>query len=502
MFHKEGVIIGTSPEPHHCGGRHAARPGHSRRTMSLVTSRMPYAVSARAASNRTSRARASSVVGVSTRLRTSRRSRPAVPTSAVATDKPASDRPSLTKIIEKPPALLSRGERTAAVPYYDGAVDRPVLINDAAREAIASSAAKDFIALPTREDPALVRLRDVLEKGWRVMEPTGSGHAGLWPELFEAGADLIKSQFPQFGDDDAMEVLTGTGWLDPSLESDAIDWVMRRPEGHVVSSKIHFATRLHRDPDSWTNPKTPQRPKDGWTDLAMPDRDRYQYRFVNIWIARSAIDPTGQVWQSPLVVCLPRDGGEREWKFEKRKISMDDTEAEKEYNVRGITLNPKTWIPGTNRLLRPLWQGGAGDAKASGKSTSGDGFGGGEEELTAEEIAKFEFPELTSEDAHSFVTGPAMVFDSFDLWHGAARWEEDKAFTDELRRIDVKGRQPFHRARCSIEMRFRVRIDMKADGAAKQWGPFASAVASGKFRDDGLRDSEAKYDLAKGVVAK
>ena len=502
MFHQEGVIIGTSPEPHHCGGRHAARPGHSRRTMSLVTSRMPYAVSARAASNRTSRARASSVVGVSTRLRTSRRSRPAVPTSAVATDKPASDRPSLTKIIEKPPALLSRGERTAAVPYYDGAVDRPVLINDAAREAIASSAAKDFIALPTREDPALVRLRDVLEKGWRVMEPTGSGHAGLWPELFDAGADLIKSQFPQFGDDDAVEVLPGTGWLDPSLESDAIDWVMRRPEGHVVSSKIHFATRLHRDPDSWTNPKTPQRPKDGWTDLAMPDRDRYQYRFVNIWVARSAIDPTGQVWQSPLVVCLPRDGGEREWKFEKRKISMDDTEAEKEYNVRGITLNPKTWIPGTNRLLRPLWQGGAGDAKASGKSTSGDGFGGGEEELTAEEIAKFEFPELTSEDAHSFVTGPAMVFDSFDLWHGAARWEEDKAFTDELRRIDVKGRQPFHRARCSIEMRFRVKIDMKADGAAKRWGPFASAVASGKFRDDGLRDSEAKYDLAKGVVAK
>ena len=116
-------------------------------------------------------------------------------------------------------------------------------------------------------------------------------------------------------------------------------------------------------------------------------------------------------------------------------------------------------------------------------STSGDGFGGGEEELTAEEIAKFEFPELTSEDAHSFVTGPAMVFDSFDLWHGAARWEEDKAFTDELRRIDVKGRQPFHRARCSIEMRFRVKIDMKADGAAKRWGPFASAVASGKFRE-------------------
>ena len=54
-------------------------------------------------------------------------------------------------------------------------------------------------------------------------------------------------------------VLPGTGWLAPELRDNAIDWVMRRPEGHVVSSKIHFATRLHRDPDSWTNPRTPQR---------------------------------------------------------------------------------------------------------------------------------------------------------------------------------------------------------------------------------------------------
>ena len=42
-----------------------------------------------------------------------------------------------------------------------------------------------------------------------------------------------------------------TGWLEPGREGDAIDWVVRRPEKHVVSSKIHFATRLHRDPDSW-----------------------------------------------------------------------------------------------------------------------------------------------------------------------------------------------------------------------------------------------------------
>jgi hypothetical protein len=51
----------------------------------------------------------------------------------VATDKPANEKPrDLTKVIEKPPALLTCGERVATVPYYDGGVDRKVLINDAA----------------------------------------------------------------------------------------------------------------------------------------------------------------------------------------------------------------------------------------------------------------------------------------------------------------------------------------------------------------------------------
>jgi len=100
--------------------------------------------------------------------------------------------------------------------------------------------------------------------------------------------------------------------------------------------------------------------------------------------------------------------------------------------------------------------------------------------------------------------------------------------------VDTKGRQPFHRARCSIEMRFRVRVDMHAARAAEtglgpgpgaetgsgaeagvegdiasaseagsrvDWGPFSAAVASGKFRTDGLRDSEAKYDLREGRMA-
>lgn len=58
-------------------------------------------------------------------------------------------------------------------------------------------------------------------------------------------------------------------------------------------------------------------------------------------------------------------------------------------------------------------------------------------------------------------------------------------------------------------MRFRVKIDThaaavareSAGGAGVTWGPFSAAVASGKFRGDGLRDSEAEYDLDAGRVA-
>jgi len=276
-----------------------------------------------------------------------------------------------------------------------------------------------------------------------------------------------------------------------------------------VSSKIHFATRLHRDPDSWTNPKTPQRPKDGWTDLAMPERGKYAYRFINVWVARSAIDPTLQVWQSPLVVCLPRDGGRREWAFERRTLEMSDEEAKKEFAVRGVDpLDIKTWIPGVNRLFRPLWN--KQEQEQEQESVTRD-----DDVSTEAEAASFEFPELTPSDAHVFVSAPALVFDSFDLWHGAATWSDDDDAKKTLRAVDTKGRQPFHRARCSVEARFRVRVDVEraraslrgeekkdvAVDSVSPWGPFAAAVASGKFRHDGLRDSEARYDLEKGDAA-
>ena len=379
-------------------------------------------------------------------------------------------------------------ERVATVPYFNDARAKRVLVGKAGSELLERRNCRDFIALPNEENSsALVKLRETIDEGWQRHELQGYGHASQWPEIFERAECLIREQFPQFGEE--CEILAGTGWLED--ESEAIDWVIRRPEKHVIASKIPFAKRMHRDPDSWTNPSTSQRPREGWTKLSMQDIERYQYRFINVHLITSALDPTYNAWQSPLVVMLPRESGKREWPFEKQTLTMTEEGAKDESKLEGKNgINPFSWIKGGNRLTRFAH-------KKEDKPPQSDVI------VEETDISDFEFPELTHSDEQEFVTNGALLFDSFDCWHGAAAWCEDKSFKKKLTDIDPKGRQPFHSARCSIEMRFRVRIDQQSkQGKASPsvpWGPFSSAVRSGKFVDArALRDSEARYDLNKG----
>ncbi|OUS48718.1 hypothetical protein BE221DRAFT_67883 [Ostreococcus tauri] len=386
------------------------------------------------------------------------------------------------------------GERRAMIPYWNDEREKTVYVGDEARRAVEARRARDFIALPHEDtSEALRALRETIQSGWTSHESLGCGHASGWPEIFARAEALIREQFPQFGA--SAEVLPGTGWLGEGNESRAIDWVIRRPEKHIIASKIHFATRLHRDPDSWTNPSTTQRPRDGWPDLSMPDRGRYQYRFINVHLTTSALDPTGNPWQSPLVVMLPKDSGQTEWKFVKRKLEMtpDAAKDENNFSDKINIFDPKTWIIGGNRLTR-----GAYKKKPTEEDVVEVGVRG-EDGMTDAERS-FEFPEVLAQDDHEFVTNGALLFDSFDCWHGAAKWQEDKPFRKVLTDVDPKGREPFHSARCSIELRFRVRIDMDADDTRVPWGPFTSAVRSGKFLSEPLRDSEARYDLDVGLA--
>ena len=431
--------------------------------------------------------------------RASIRARPSAraPTRARATEARV-EQPSKYKLSGPKVRLPEIAERRAAVPYWNDEREKVVLVGDAAREAIARGDARDFIALPCVETSrALRELRQTVSEGWVAHEAAGKGHSSLWPEIFKSAEKLIREEFPSFGE--SCEILPGTAWLEDDTE--AIDWVIRRPEKHIVASKIHFATRLHRDPDSWTNPATTQRPRDGWPELSMPNRERYCYRFINVWLATSALDPTGNAWQSPLVVMLPRDGGRREWMFDKRKLSMT-REGAKDENVLSNAFNPldpKTWVRSGNRLTRGAYSSKKSVEEAAAAAALENEVRG-EDGLTDAERA-FEFPEVKHQIEQQFVANGALLFDSFDCWHGAARWSEEKSFKKKLTDVDPKGREPFHQARCSIEMRFRVKIDMQnAQTNGMKWGPFTSAVRDGKFLSSPLRDSEAAYDLAAGHV--
>eukprot|EP00958_Prasinococcus_capsulatus_P030462 scaffold8126_cov457-Prasinococcus_capsulatus_cf.AAC.1 len=266
---------------------------------------------------------------------------------------------------------------------------------------------------------------------------------------------------------------------------------------------------MHRDPDSWTNPDTPQRPKRGWLDHAMPNVDVYSYRFYNVWIALSPLDPTGQVWNNPLVVLLPRNGGSREWAFQERTLDMVNVEEEaSDDGFSGmLRSNQYTCILPRAEISAVL------SAMVAAMRLVGKAIQWGNRNVrlprTREAVAENEapaygvaedlsVPELIPDPKHRLVTGPFMIFDSFDCWHGSGAWSDDSAFMKSLRTIDPRGRKGFSIARKSIEMRFRVRQKMDS-GTTSEWSPFSTACRSGRFADDLLRTSEDTYDLRAGL---
>jgi len=378
--------------------------------------------------------------------------------------------------------------RPVEVPYFGQPVVRDVFLNDSARDAIERAKAGDFVALPDSGSPALLHLRDVVEAGWRKHELQGAGHVEAWPEVFEAGRKVIEEHMAGVP---GAEVLTGTGWMGADQHERSIDWVQRRPKAGTNFAKFDFAKRLHRDPDSWTNPRTSQRPRSGWVDLAMPDRDRYSYRFINLWLARSAIDPTEQVWSSPLVVLLPREKGTREWAWQTRTLGMDAEAAEDESNFSlangGLSLGKL--IVTAHRATNALYGALTGEERFKQR---------GESEVFVDGDESFAFPELIPSEEQTFVTGPCIIFDAFDLWHGCGRFADDREWRRALHKVDPRGRKPGHAARCSIELRFRVRVDKTV--SAEPWSPFTAAVKAGAFVDHPLRTSEQRYNLTDGTV--
>ena len=344
-----------------------------------------------------------------------------------------------------------------------------VAVNGGAEAAIREAGAERFAAVIDPRNPRLTALLEAVATGWSINgeRSGGRGHHSAWPELFELGAELIKEHFP----DEAEEVLSGCGFVREGDDlRNAIDFIQRRPQGDFFITKFHHARRCHRDVDARDYKS------EGWLDEACPEPEKYSYRFYNIWLARSALDPTCQVWEDPLLLLLPREGGRREWPYE--AVTEADREAAK---AKAAEEGAKGWSPA--RML----------SEAIGAASRATTWSNYKRERGTSEAGVDPYfeargqPELLPDEAHSWVTAPFMIFDSADVWHSAGKWENE--FKRELRSKHLKGNKSESiGGRVSIELRYRVRrrIDGGSDsesngdgdGASPQWSPLSCALRS------------------------
>eukprot|EP00958_Prasinococcus_capsulatus_P029192 scaffold7377_cov389-Prasinococcus_capsulatus_cf.AAC.40 len=114
------------------------------------------------------------------------------------------------------------------------------------------------------------------------------------------------------------------------------------------------------------------------------------------------------------------------------------------------------------------------------------------------EVDEKGYPELPYDKDHEWVTSPYMIFDSFDLWHGAGSWDKEA----KMQLWNVEGRPaPSIMQRVSLELRFRARCQPAWKGDSGQWSPLSCAYRSGSFSATQLRPSGARWDLSNGTGA-
>ena len=389
---------------------------------------------------------------------------------------------------EQFPLAEATTSRQATVPYTAAADGEErerlmdVAVNSGASEAIAAAGASPFAAVIDPANPTLQRLLGEVADNWsRVGERCGGrGHNSYWPEIFELGEELLREHFPE----EAEEVDWGCGFVrDDDDPSRAIDFIQRRPQGDFFVSKFHHARRCHRDVDARDYKS------EGWLEEACPDADEYSYRFYNVWLSRSPLDPTCQVWEDPLLLLLPREAGAREWSYD--AISEADRAAAKAAEAEEApALSPARMLTeAIGAASRATTWGGR-------KGTRGTSEAGVDPYF--EERGQ---PELAPDDAHQWVTAPFMIFDSADVWHTAGKWEN--GFKRDLRANHLRGNKSESiGGRVSIELRFRTRRKMRREpeGAGAPWSPLSCAMRSGIELNRKLRPPGLVYDLQAGTA--
>ena len=197
------------------------------------------------------------------------------------------------------------------MPYKDEALDREIMVNDGARRAIADAGAERFVSVIDPSNPKLVKLLQIMEAGWDSIGPLQErgtslplarsvrGRRRATPRVLPRG---VRPRVRRRG---ALRRRLRHGRAQgPRLST----LMQRRPKTDFTMSKYNPLGRLHRDPDA-IDYKSP-----GWMEYAMPnsretDEEGHSYRYYNVWMARTLLDPSGQVWENPLCLLLPRGRG-------------------------------------------------------------------------------------------------------------------------------------------------------------------------------------------------
>jgi len=383
-----------------------------------------------------------------------------------------------------PPITPDARARTATIPYKDGGVEKVVLINQDAKAAIAAAKAERFVSIVDPTSKTLAELLRVVDAGWEKIgvRNKNAGHHTLWPEAFAAGKALLEEAFPEecspeFGG----EVLNGVAFVTERDKYDrAIDFMQRRTKEDFIMSKYNPLGRLHRDPDA-IDYKSP-----GWMEAGMAKSDEYSYRYYNVWLLRSPRDPTGQAWDKPLVVLLPKNGGTQEWTYDIRRPE-DNAEEDANKTTASQFKNAMEKIKANPMSAAPMVM------QAFSTKKKEDKF-----EAQDENYMTRGSPELQPSDEHVWITAPYIIFDSFDMWHGAGQWRpEDKRDLRNSASDAVAARKDSIKGRVSIELRFRARCKPGARPGLP-FSPVSSAYRGGVFTPQSVRPSDGRYDLERG----
>lgn len=396
-----------------------------------------------------------------------------VPARALSTQAPA-------------PITPDTGVRVASIPYKDGSVDKLVAVNDAARRAIKEANAERFVSVIDPSSEKLQKLLRVVDEGWDKIgvRNKNAGHHSLWPEAFEAAKALLEEAFPEeCSPSHGGEVLNGVAFVnEPDKYDRAIDFMQRRTKEDFIMSKYNPLGRLHRDPDA-IDYKSP-----GWMESGMEKSDEYSYRYYNMWLLRSPRDPTGQAWDKPLVVLLPRDGGAREWTYDVR-TPEDNVEEDSKKTTGSQFKDTMDKIKSNPLSAAPMVMQAFSTRKKEDKFEQQD-----------PNYMKRGSPELQPSDDHVWITAPYMIFDSFDMWHGAGQWSpEDKKELRNNAEDQMAARNDCIKGRVSIELRFRARCKPKSREGVP-FSPVSAAFRGGAFTPESVRPSDGAYDLERGDV--